>query len=350
MNNDGMVDVLRSDRSMYDIFTRQEEYRQGLRDSLGRFPYYASEQRNVRVPVVSQFLRERGLHVEYPNDHKFAICLSHDVDILCPNNYLRKEMDSVRCLTTGDFRGFLDRLSRPRVVRPFLDSREIMELEDRYGARSSFYFIATDNGPDRSYDVRGIKEDLRHIDGSGWEVGLHGTQAACDDLARMTKEKALLEEALGGAVVGYRNHFLRFKIPVTWRLLHQAGFKYDATLGFADCAGFRGGMCHPFFPYDLEAGATIPIQEIPLVIMDASLFQNYMRLDVQGAWELIKGLIDVVQSQRGTMGILWHNTNMQGENLKLYEKLLQYCQERGAWMPTGKQLQQDVHIEMRKTG
>jgi peptidoglycan/xylan/chitin deacetylase (PgdA/CDA1 family) len=346
MNKDGMLDVLRGDRSIFNIFTREEEYRNGLRDSYGRFPYYASEERSIREPVVSRYLNQHGMQVRYPDGHKFAVCLSHDVDVLCPHNYFRKELDSIRSFTVGDFRGTIDILRRPRVVRPFLDSREIMALEEKYGARSSFYFIAVDGGPDRSYDINEIKDDLKFIDGSGWEVGLHGSQAAHADLERMKKEKALLEGALGKGVVGYRNHFLRFKVPLTWRLLQQAGFKYDTTLGYADCAGFRGGMCHPFFPYDLEAGTTIDILEIPLVIMDASLFQNYMRLDIHGAWDLIKGLIDVVESQRGTIGILWHNTNMLGDTLRLYEKTLQYCSDRNAWMPTGKQLQQEISIEI----
>lgn len=346
MNKDGMLDLLRGDQSLLNRFAREEEYREGLRDSYNRFPYYASEERNIREPAVSRYLNDRGMQVTYPDGHRFAVCLSHDVDVLCPNNYFRKELDSVRSFMIGDFRGTIDKLSRPRVVRPFLDSREIMALEERYGARSSFYFIAVDGGPDRSYDIMDIQDDLRFIEGSGWEVGLHGSQAAHADLERMRKEKALLEEALGRVVVGYRNHFLRFKVPLTWRLLQQAGFKYDTTLGYADCAGFRGGMCHPFFPYDLGTGSTIDIQEIPLVIMDASLFQNYMRLDVRQAWDLIKDLIDVVEAQRGTMGILWHNTNMQGETLMLYEKILQYCSERKAWMPTGKQLQEEVSIEI----
>lgn len=346
MNKDGMLDVLRGDRSIFNIFTREEEYRNGLRDSYGRFPYYASEERSIREPVVSRYLNEKGMQVQYPDGHNFAVCLSHDVDVLCPHNYFRKELDSIRSFTVGDFRGTIDKLSKPRVVRPFLDSREIMALEEKYGARSSFYFIAVDGGPDRSYDINEIKDDLKFIDGSGWEVGLHGSQAAHADLERMIKEKGLLEGALGKEVVGYRNHFLRFKVPLTWRLLQQAGFKYDTTLGYADCAGFRGGMCHPFFPYDLEAGTTIDIMEIPLVIMDASLFQNYMRLDIRGAWDLIKGLIDVVEAQRGTMGILWHNTNMLGDTLRLYEKTLQYCSDRKAWMPTGKQLQQEMSIEV----
>lgn len=57
----------------------------------------------------------------------------------------------------------------------------------------------------------------------------------------LKKKKRRLEEVLGKKVVGYRNHYLRFRVPDTWELLSKAGFKYDTTFGYSDCAGFRNG-------------------------------------------------------------------------------------------------------------
>jgi len=39
-----------------------------------------------------------------------------------------------------------------------------------------------------------------------------------------------------------------------------------------------------------------------------------------------------VEEREGAIAVLWHNTSMFGEKLKLYEKMLRYCRERGAWM------------------
>ena len=104
------------------------------------------------------------------------------------------------------------------------------------------------------------------------------------------EKKQRLEKVLGKKVIGYRNHYLRFKVPDTWELLSKAGFKYDTTFGYADCAGFRNGVCHPFRPYNINTGKQIDILEIPLIIMDRTLLRDYMRLDVKKAWELIKNL------------------------------------------------------------
>ena len=146
-----------------------------------------------------------------------------------------------------------------------------------------------------------------------------------------------MEKVLGKKVVGYKNHFLKFKVPDTWSLLEKAGFKYDSTSGYADCVGFRNGMCHPFKPFNLNTGKEIDILEIPLTIMDCTLF-DYMRLDFGKAWDITKMLIDIVEKHKGIITILWHNTYMVDDKLKFYEKILKYCYEKEAWMTSGEEI------------
>ena len=120
-----------------------------------------------------------------------------------------------------------------------------------------------------------------------------------------------------------------FKVPDTWELLSRAGFKYDTTFAYADCVGFRNGMCHPFKPFNLNTNKEIDILEIPLTIMDATIFLH-MNIDQKRAWDLTKQLIDTVEQYNGVITILFHNdTYKLEENLKFYEKLLKYCSEKG---------------------
>jgi hypothetical protein len=169
-------------------------------------------------------------------------------------------------------------------------------------------------------------------------VGLHGGHEAYNNPAEIKSEKQKLEKVLRKEVMGYRNHYLRFKTPETWELLADAGFSYDSTFGYHDCAGFRNGMCHPFKPYNLKTGKEIDILELPLTIMDTTLFHSQMHLDFKQAWSLTEKLILTVERCRGVLTVLWHNTYMQGEYLEYYKKLLQYCYEKGAWMASGAQI------------
>jgi peptidoglycan/xylan/chitin deacetylase (PgdA/CDA1 family) len=255
---------------------------------------------------------------------------------------------SVRSLMKGDIKSGLT-LPLARLNKswnPLWNFRETMAVEEKYGARSTFFFMATHRDPyDKIYSIDDLKGEMGNILDKGWDIGLHGGYYSYDNLGSILDEKRSLEQALGKKVTGYRNHFLRFTVPDTWRLLEKAGFKYDSTLGYADQIGFRNGMCHPFRPYDLKEGRWLGITEIPLAAMADTLF-NYMMLDYGRSWDAIKTLIDTVEKNRGVMTILWHNYQMGGECLKLYEKILGYCNEKGALMTSAENIRRLAPINL----
>ena len=333
------LDKLRSEPELWDIFTRKEEYNPPFRDKYRRFPYYLSTERNIFEPQVSKYLVENGLKMVYPDGKEFAVCLTHDIDVL---SYSRMGIvtDAGRHLLHGQWK---DAFKRPfynvnKRWNPWWNFKKIMDLEEEYGAISTFFIMGLEEGDqDFNYRAEDISQELNCIMDRGWEVGLHGGHEAYQDLRALKRQKANLERSLGKDVVGYRNHFLRFKVPDTWELLEKAGFKYDATFGYSDCIGFRNGMCHPFKPYDLRASREIDILEIPLVVMDGTLDQ-YMRLDEGKAWDVTRRLIDTVELYHGVFTLLWHNTYIEGERLSFFEKILRYCREKGAWMTSGENI------------
>lgn len=331
-----MIELLRQNEELFDLFARREEYNSPLLDIYQRFPYYLSSNKNILEPAVSKFLMEKGFKPEYPEGKKFAVCLTHDIDSIVFSRYeiiqqfiSRQPQNALKKLFYN-----INLKSNPRC-----NFREIIELEKKYEAKSSFYFMPIDKGSfDFNYKVEDLEHELGIIGDSGWEVGLHGGYEAYDNLDKIKIEKKRLERVLGKKVIGYRNHYLRFKVPVTWEILSKAGFKYDTTLAYAGCVGFRNGMCHPFKPFNLITNKQIDILEIPLTLMDTTL-SNYMRLDLQGSWKIAKLLIDTVEIYNGIITVLWHNTSMIGDNLKLYEKILKYCYEKGAWMTSGEEIE-----------
>ncbi len=334
-----MIEVLKQNKEIFDLFTQLEEYNPPLLDKYQRFPHYLSKNRNVLEPEVSKFLIENGLKVEYPEGKKFAVCLTHDIDVV---NFSKLSLvyGAARSLMQGQIKNALKMpfYNINKKWNPWWNFKEIIDLEEKYGAKSSFYFLALDKGDlDFNYNVEDLEAEIGTIANNGWEVGLHGGHEAYNNLNQIKEMKKRLESVLGKEVIGYRNHFLKFKVPDMWELLSKAGFKYDTTFGYADCVGFRNGMCHPFKPFNLDTNKGIDILEIPLIIMDCTLF-DYMKFDMEGAWNITKLLIDKVENYNGSITILWHNTYMIGGNLKLYEKILQYCHRKGAWMTSGEEI------------
>jgi peptidoglycan/xylan/chitin deacetylase (PgdA/CDA1 family) len=332
-----MHDILQQDPETWRLFACAEEYSETFRDGFDRFPHYMSRHREPFEPRASRYLIEQGYRPEYPDGQPFAVCLTHDIDVVY-KSALFKGYDTLRSLKNGNIKKSLADILQIRSKKlPWFNFSEIMALEEKYGARSSFYFLALAPGDqDYAYDVRDLEAEIGAIADAGWEVGLHGGHRAYCDPEALAAEKQRLEAVLGRPVVGYRNHCLRFRVPKTWELLSRAGFRYDTTFGYADCAGFRNGMCHPFKPYDLKAGSEIDILEIPLTIMDVTL-DRYMRLDAEKAWEVTRRLIDATERCHGVITILWHN-NIEGERLKFYEKILRYCREKEAWMASGEEI------------
>lgn len=336
-----MIEKLKQNEELWDLFSKKEEYNLTFSDQHDRFPYYLSNQRSVFDPRVSRFLVENGLRPEYPDGKKFAVCLTHDIDVVYP-----EKLDSIIGTAKAFVKGNLtDAIKTPfcrinKKWNPYWNFREIMELEAKYNAKSSFYFLALRPGEkDFNYGIEDLEAELKFISSHGWEVGLHGGHKSYSSLEDIKEKKQRLEEILGKEIIGYRNHYLRFKVPDTWELLSKANFKYDTTFGYPDCAGFRNGMCHPFRPYNLNTGNQIDIIELPLIVMDRTLLRDYMRLDVKKAWELTKSLVNKVEQYNGVITILWHNnTSIEGEGLKYYEKFLKYVSGKKAWLASGEEI------------
>jgi len=293
--------------------------------------------REILSPDVSRTLVENGLKVELPDEKRFGVCLTHDIDDIYPpfHHTLLSMLHSVKGAD-------LDQLKKHSLWRfsgkhesPYLNFREIMDIEEEYGAKSSFYFLTAEKDPRRfRYNIEDAGAYMGEIVDRGWEVGLHGGYYSYDNYEEMVREKQRLESVLGRPVIGFRNHYLRMKINQSWKMLSKAGFKYDTTLGFNNVVGFRNGMCHPFRPYDTEEDRALDILEIPLNIMDIALFEYADSFS--HAWEMAKQILDTGAKYNGVITVLWHNNIFSSPNLKdwkkLYVKILDYCNQKNAWI------------------
>ena len=333
-----MHELLQKDPTIWDLFTRKEEYTPSICDQYERFPYYASSNRNIFEPSVSKYLINHGYHVEYPEDKPFAVCLTHDIDVVF-TPVIHKGISAMQHLQQRSLSGFMHSVAQMRSKKlPLWNFKDILALEEHYDAKSSFYFMAENSGErDYAYRIEECESVLGNIVDSGSEVGLHGGHTSYSSPEELKVKKGRMEKILNRKIIGYRNHYLLFQVPETWEYLHEAGFLYDTTLGYADCIGFRNGMCYPFKPFNLKTGKPIEILEIPLIIMDDT-FEQYMRLDFRRSWEMSKKLIDTVAECHGVITLLWHNYSLLGNQRKFYEKILQYCAEKNAWMTSGEDI------------
>jgi peptidoglycan/xylan/chitin deacetylase (PgdA/CDA1 family) len=336
-------EILRKNEDLWDMFTRKEEYSSKRLDNHNRFTHASSGHKDILNPVLSRYLIDSGFKVEYPEKKKFAICLTHDVDEIYPpfSHTVLSSLHHIKNLNLSGLKNQLLWRQKGKEASPYWNFKEIMALEKKHNAKSSFYFLADERDIRRfRYNVEALENEIGFIADEGWDVGLHGGYYAYDDLQEIKKEKDRLEKLLGRNVIGYRNHYLRFKTPDTWKHLAEAGFKYDTTFGYEDMIGFRNGMCHPFRPYNLNAGQYVDVLEIPLCIMDTTLWG--LRPHVRSAWETVETMMKIVESHSGVLTLLWHNNMFncpfRTPLSRLYIKILSYAESRGAWIASAEDI------------
>lgn len=304
--------------------------------------YTGSDRSRVTAPVVSEHLMNLGYHIFYPENKKFAICLTHDVDDIYPP-LSHRILSGLYSLKKRDWSGLKTHLLWNIIGKqasPYINFQKIMDLEEKYGAKSTFYFMAAERDPRRfRYHIEDIADEVKSIVRSGWEVGLHGGYYSFHDIDAIKREKKRLESVLGSEVIGYRNHYLRFQVPDTWELLEKCGFQYDTTYGYTNAVGFRNGMCHPFRPYHLQRRQWMNIYELPLHVMESAMFDFAKPHE---AWELVRQLLEKAELNRGVITVLWHNNvfscPFRDRWAEIYEKILHYGMQRNAWMTSGEEL------------
>lgn len=170
-----------------------------------------------------------------------------------------------------------------------------------------FWLLGDYKGYDTNLSYKNKQQQalIRDI-GTVGELGLHPSYASNDSLEQLKKEKNRIENILGKEVSITRQHFLKVHLPTTFERLEQAGFKEDYSLGYADQVGFRAGVSRPFYWFNLKENKTSNLLLHPITYMDGTL-QQYMKLSVEEALEIVQKLKKEVQTYGGEFIPLWHN-------------------------------------------
>lgn len=336
--------------SAFFMLTRYEEAVLPDRDEHGRFPAKASlayREGFLDRPIIDEYVEILWASMKrlWPElerkQREYQVHLSHDVDNAL--GAVNKPWLQVLRNIGGDlvkrkdlrlaYRRFMAKYGGNHDTDPLNTFDFIMDMSERYGLTSTFYFKAgySNSQFDENYalDLPWIQELLYRIHERGHEIGLHPSYEAFKDSARTCAEfKALLQVVERLKIIqerwGGRQHYLRWENPTTWQIYEEAGLDYDSTLGFADHVGFRCGTCHEFPAFNLRTRKTLRLRERPLIVMDGTLLDSqYMALRPEQALEWIERLSNTCRHYGGMFSLLWHNTLLiQSWQKELYLKVL----------------------------
>jgi hypothetical protein len=325
--------------SAFFMLTRYEEIAVGERDRFGRFPASSSvahAERFLGLPIVDAYvevlasaLRRRWPRLQAPRSG-FRLHITHDVDR--PLSFLGRGVSGVARQLAADALVRRDARLMARRVRSWTGIPRgdhthdpdntfdfLMAVSERHGVASAFYFLATEEVSFiegyYTLDHPWIRRLVAAIHSRGHEVGFHAGFHTHRDADRTQMEFQRLRAAAADAGVrqdgwGGRQHYLRWENPTTWANWEQAGLDYDSTLGFAERPGFRAGTSHAFHPFHLHERRILSLQERPLTVMDATLFE-YAKLAPDAASAQVLALARQCRRYGGALTLLWHNSSVQ---------------------------------------
>lgn len=338
------------------------------RDSLGRFPYDSSVQSRLNIihkPVVNyyfeeiinginQFCIQKGIElIRKSKFTKFGFFLTHDVDRIKYynfNNFLFTAKLLLGFSKSDKTKLFLAKeLSRIGInilnvfssYDPFWNFKDLAAIEKKLGLKSTYFFLPKDRKHVDSYynlTDRKIRKLIGFLQNEGDETGLHGTVRSHNSIDALKKIYDEFLSVSGQKQAGIRQHRLMWDHPGTANNHEKVGFVYDSTLGFAAHEGFRNSYCHPFRLFDFEHNTMLSYWEIPLNVMDSTLFQ-YRKLTTKDAMSSIDDILSEIKKFNGVFTLLWHNSYLNEDDVPgikvFYSDLLKRVMDEKPLVLTG---------------
>jgi hypothetical protein len=355
------------------VLLRVEEYEQRYRDEGDRWEFSYSDnfhRGQLWVPEVDVWVaRERKMLAQHlpleplwPDAREFAVCLTHDVDMVSRQATARQILRAIRAGTSMP--GASGRPEREWAARSLArafrfgigrtpSSRDSLErclvIERESGVTSSYFFAVYPPPRMSPYDCvyasrdlclfhgrrRRVGDVIREIAAEGFDVGLHGSFSSALDGTALRDEKEALEAVIGRPIHTTRQHFLHWDVRRTPVLQDEAGFAADTTLGFNRNVGFRAGTSLPFHMFDLATGRRLRLLEVPLVVQEGALVVAPHGLDVAPAIarSIVARIIDAVAEVQGVVTLLFHpHSLVRSDVADLYRWCLDCVRDRGAWL------------------
>jgi len=278
-------------------------------------------------------------------DRPWVFCPTHDID------YIRKWRPGIirrevvhRAVLNREHESVGKRSQRFRKSiygllsgsDPFRDAitRMRREVVQRDGTATYFFKAAARAPHDVRYSSKSgfLKEEFAQLRKAGFEIALHPSYHAFNHGGYLREEKNILAGASGVTASSVRTHYLRYDPTITPAILEQTDFTLDSTLAWASQEGFRYATCNPFQLFDLKENRALAIWEMPLIVMESTLF-NRQHLTLEQSIEKTHNLIQTCRRYGGAFVGLWHNTLWDDDEYpgwgEHFTSALDFAQDKG---------------------
>lgn len=329
--------------SIFYLISRYEEYLPFEKDKYGRFEAsqsYAYRHGFLNTPVVDEWILEfeNALKQKFPSlnisNRSFKCVPTIDIDLLFAikgKSFFRFMRPVLISILKFNFKKllFLFKVRFGFLKDPFDQLQHFENLHKKYGLKAIYFILFSKkyNRFDINISVKNkdFRKHLRELSKTA-DVGIHPSYHSRYNYRLVEEEISLLSNALNKTIVSSRQHFLKMRMPNTYKSLLSLGIGNEYTMGYASMPGFRAGTSLSFRFYDIKHEQTTFLKVHPFCVMDAT-FKTYLNYSEEQAYECIKELVMKLKKVNGTFTPLWHNESISGYGVwegwsGLYEKML----------------------------
>ncbi len=324
--------------AVFYMLSRYEEYLSFQPDVHGRFPARCSaavSHNFIQVPVADLWVEHLRLALlkEFPGiellQSQFESILTYDIDQAFKylgKAWLRSLGGIVKDLSTFSFSNVMDRLKVMvgNKKDPWDSYSDVMMCNKDSESKSIFFFPAgSRSNYDKNFqpDQPFVSKLIQFLKDST-EIGLHPSYYSSENPELFAVEKKKLEKATGSEIASSRQHFLKFKLPDTYRSLIECGITKDFSMTFPETPGFRAGTARPFYFYDLKNESATLLQLFPSCCMD-STFIHYCNTTPDAALEEMKYFLRTVFENKGVFIPIFHNHTFEDKKwMGVHEKII----------------------------
>ena len=199
-------------------------------------------------------------------------------------------------------------------VRPedlYRNIPEYMELEEKFGIRSTFFFRTLyENG-----NVDDYEDDIQTLQKGNWEIGLHTDPQSVNDIEKIKVEKEKLESLTQKSIIGNRVHFLNYDLELP-KKLKKLGFLYDSSLRYSK---------DKIDEKEMGYSKIDELIEFPVTLMDAYLF-THMGIKENGIIPEFKKTLELGRSfsDQNVISVIWHDNVLKMKGGRIYGEILEF--------------------------
>jgi hypothetical protein len=324
---------------------------------------------DLHIDLLRRWILEAGLPLveipPVPAGNSFTVCLTHDIDFIGIRQHrfdhtmwgflLRATVGALQRFFRGRVGpGDLARSWGAAISLPLVQLGLMKDywlpfpwyLNVEKGLGATYYLIpfkrragdkVSSNHAERrasAYDVSDVSDWVGQLQQAGCEVGVHGIDA-WHSVENGKEERQRIDSVTGDSMTGIRMHWLLSDAD-TLRVLEEAGYDYDSTVGYNETPGYRAGTGQVYRPIGAKR-----LLELPMHIQDGALFFP-QRLDLSetAAWDLCATFINHARTHGGVLTTIWHDRSHGPERFwgGFYVRLVDELKKQDAWFGTGSEV------------